>query len=63
MTRIQSNSVLNLIAGAGRQPVVKRDPLLPALVLPPDYRGRQAWRRRMAEFRAAGRQILSFRKF
>jgi phenylacetic acid degradation operon negative regulatory protein len=42
---------------------VTRDPLLPMRVLPPNYLGRRAWRRRMTEFRAAGHQILTFRKY
>jgi len=36
------------------------DPLLPERLLPPDYVGRQAWRRRMEVLGQAGRQLRSF---
>ena len=39
---------------------VECDPLLPAPLLPPDYAGRPAWRRRMEVLRDAGRQLSTF---
>jgi len=39
---------------------VTNDPLLPERLLPPDYLGQQAWRRRIEVLRAAGRQLRSF---
>jgi len=33
------------------------DPLLPGLILPPDYLGQRAWRRRVEVLRDAGRQL------
>jgi phenylacetic acid degradation operon negative regulatory protein len=39
---------------------VTGDPLLPVRILPPDYLGQQAWRRRVAVLREAARQIRSF---
>ena len=39
---------------------VTRDPLLPQRILPPDYLGQRAWRRRVEVLRQAGRQLPSF---
>jgi phenylacetic acid degradation operon negative regulatory protein len=39
---------------------VTNDPLLPETILPDDYLGRQAWRRRIEVLREAGRQLRSF---
>ena len=36
------------------------DPLLPARILPPDYLGQQAWRRRVEVLRDAGQQMHTF---
>jgi len=36
------------------------DPLLPARILPSDYLGQQAWRRRVEVLRDAGRQLRTF---
>jgi DNA-binding transcriptional regulator PaaX len=36
------------------------DPLLPERLLPPDYLGRQAWRRRLEMFNRAGQQLRTF---
>ena len=39
---------------------VTSDPLLPECLLPPDYAGQQAWRRRIEVLQAAGKQLRSF---
>jgi phenylacetic acid degradation operon negative regulatory protein len=39
---------------------VTNDPLLPERILPDDYLGRSAWRRRVEVFREAGRQLSTF---
>jgi phenylacetic acid degradation operon negative regulatory protein len=39
---------------------VRNDPLLPARLLPMEYLGQEAWRRRMEAFRHAGRQLRAF---
>lgn len=39
---------------------VTKDPLLPARLLPSDYLGQQAWRRRVEVLRDAGRQLRTF---
>jgi phenylacetic acid degradation operon negative regulatory protein len=39
---------------------VKHDPLLPSRILPSDYLGQQAWRRRLEVLRDAGRQLRTF---
>jgi len=39
---------------------VTNDPLLPARILPSDYLGQQAWRRRVEVLRDAGRQLRTF---
>jgi phenylacetic acid degradation operon negative regulatory protein len=39
---------------------VTNDPLLPGRILPPDYRGQKAWRRRVEVLREAGRQLRTF---
>jgi phenylacetic acid degradation operon negative regulatory protein len=39
---------------------VTNDPLLPRRILPSDYLGQQAWRRRVKVLRAAGRQVHTF---
>jgi DNA-binding transcriptional regulator PaaX len=39
---------------------VRNDPLLPARLLPLEYPGQEAWRRRMEAFRHAGRQLRAF---
>jgi phenylacetic acid degradation operon negative regulatory protein len=39
---------------------VTHDPLLPAKLLPPNYLGQKAWRRRVEVLRAAGRQLRTF---
>ena len=39
---------------------VTNDPLLPKRILPSDYLGQQAWRRRLEVLRAAGRQLHTF---
>jgi len=39
---------------------VTQDPLLPARVLPSDYLGQHAWRRRVEVLRAAARQLRTF---
>lgn len=41
---------------------VMNDPLLPARVLPADYLGQQAWRRRVEVLRDAGRQLRTFNR-
>jgi len=41
---------------------VMSDPLLPARVLPSDYLGQSAWRRRMEVFRDASRQLHAFKR-
>jgi phenylacetic acid degradation operon negative regulatory protein len=40
---------------------VMNDPLLPDRILPSDYLGQQAWRRRVEVLRAAGRQLRTFK--
>lgn len=37
------------------------DPLLPEMLLPPEYAGRKAWRDRLEAMSAAGEQMRSFR--
>lgn len=39
---------------------VKSDPLLPGPLLPSDYLGQKAWRRRVEVLRVAGRQLRTF---
>ncbi|MBI3852026.1 MAG: hypothetical protein HY298_17345 [Verrucomicrobia bacterium] len=39
---------------------VTNDPLLPERILPSDYQGQSAWRRRVEVFREAGRQLRTF---
>jgi len=39
---------------------VTQDPLLPERILPSDYLGQEAWRRRMVVLREAGRQLRTF---
>jgi phenylacetic acid degradation operon negative regulatory protein len=39
---------------------VRHDPLLPGRILPSDYLGQQAWRRRVEVLRDAGRQLRQF---
>jgi DNA-binding transcriptional regulator PaaX len=39
---------------------VTNDPLLPARILPSDYLGQLAWRRRVEALRVAGRQLRTF---
>jgi phenylacetic acid degradation operon negative regulatory protein len=39
---------------------VKSDPLLPQKILPADYPGQRAWRRKMEVLQEAGRQIQAF---
>jgi hypothetical protein len=39
---------------------VINDPLLPGRILPSDYLGQQAWRRRVEVLRDAGRQLRTF---
>ena len=41
---------------------VTNDPLLPEGILPPDYLGQQAWRRRTEVLRDAGLQLRSFNR-
>jgi phenylacetic acid degradation operon negative regulatory protein len=41
---------------------VTNDPLLPARILPPDYAGQQAWRRRIGVLRDAGRHLRTFNR-
>jgi phenylacetic acid degradation operon negative regulatory protein len=43
------------------QEAFRRDPLLPAVLLPPDYRGREAWRQRVEALAEAGEQMRTFR--
>jgi DNA-binding transcriptional regulator PaaX len=40
---------------------VINDPLLPGRILPSDYLGQQAWRRRVEVLRAASRQLRTFK--
>ncbi len=40
---------------------VTNDPLLPARILPADYLGQQAWRRRVEVLREAARQLRTFK--
>jgi DNA-binding transcriptional regulator PaaX len=40
---------------------VINDPLLPGWILPSDYLGQQAWRRRVEVLRAASRQLRTFK--
>ena len=39
---------------------VTNDPLLPGRILPSDYLGQQAWRRRVEVLRDASRQLRTF---
>ena len=39
---------------------VTNDPLLPERILPPDYLGQRAWRRRTEVLRGAGQQVETF---
>ena len=51
-------------AAAGRESwrdTVTNDPLLPGRILPSDYLGQHAWRRRVEAIRAAGRQLRMFK--
>src|SRR5438128_5061012 len=41
---------------------VTNDPLLPQRILPSDYLGQQAWRRRVEVLRDAGRQLRTFNR-
>ena len=41
---------------------VTNDPLLPGRILPSDYLGQQAWRRRVEVLRDAGRQLHTFNR-
>ena len=41
---------------------VTNDPLLPGRILPSDYLGQQAWRRRVEVLRDASRQLLTFNR-
>jgi len=41
---------------------VTNDPLLPARILPFDYLGQRAWRRRVEVLRDAGRQLSTFNR-
>jgi phenylacetic acid degradation operon negative regulatory protein len=41
---------------------VSNDPLLPARILPSNYLGRRAWRRRMEVLRDGGKQLHSFKR-
>ena len=41
---------------------VSNDPLLPARILPANYLGRRAWRRRMQVLRDAGKQLHSLKR-
>ena len=41
---------------------VTNDPLLPGRILPSDYLGQQAWRRRVEVLRDAGRQLRTFNR-
>jgi len=41
---------------------VTSDPLLPGRILPSDYLGQQAWRRRVEVLRDAGRQLRTFNR-
>ena len=40
---------------------VMSDPLLPGRILPSDYLGQQAWRRRVEVLRDASRQLRTFK--
>ena len=40
---------------------VTNDPLLPGRILPSDYPGQQAWRRRVEVLRDASRQLRTFK--
>jgi len=40
---------------------VTNDPLLPGRILPSDYLGQQAWRRRVEVLRGASRQLRTFK--
>ena len=40
---------------------VTNDPLLPGRILPSDYLGQQAWRRRVEVLRDASRQLRTFK--
>jgi hypothetical protein len=48
------------VAGRGDQPR-KLSGLLPGRILPSDYLGQQAWRRRVEVLRAASRQLRTFK--
>jgi DNA-binding transcriptional regulator PaaX len=41
--------------------VVTNDPLLPGRILPSDYPGQPAWRRRVEVLRDASRQLRTFK--
>jgi phenylacetic acid degradation operon negative regulatory protein len=41
---------------------VASDPLLPERILPPDYLGQQAWKRRVDVLREAGRALRTFKR-
>ncbi|HVR34497.1 MAG TPA: PaaX family transcriptional regulator C-terminal domain-containing protein [Methylomirabilota bacterium] len=41
--------------------VMERDPLLPEVLLPPGYAGREAWARRLSILREAGQQMRQFK--
>ena len=41
---------------------VTNDPLLPGRILPSDYLGQQAWRRRVEVLRDASRQLRTFHR-
>jgi len=45
-----------------RLEAVTNDPLLPGRILPPDYLGQLAWRRRAEVLRDAGRQLRTFNR-
>jgi DNA-binding transcriptional regulator PaaX len=62
-TEVSAKAVLHW-AAAERQAwlhAVGSDPLLPERLLPPDYVGQQAWRRRIDVLRKAGRQLRTFK--
>jgi len=43
------------------QDAMKRDPLLPRILLPPDYAGREAWHHRLEVMKEVGEQMRTFR--
>jgi DNA-binding transcriptional regulator PaaX len=43
------------------QAAMRCDPLLPEVLLPPDYRGCQAWRARLEAMREAAQQMRDFK--